>query len=111
MRWVTPGFVISCIQHTPESDALPLSPPQVGFTITKKIGNAVVRNRIRRRFRHLVRDILPDLNLYGWEIVLLARDEALNRDYTILGKDLRWAIRRMVEAQSQTASANDTQTA
>lgn len=70
-------------------------PTQIGFTITKKIGNAVVRNRIRRRFRHMMREHIPHLNVPGWTIILLARADALTRDYADLGKDLRWALRKL----------------
>ena len=93
LRWVTPGFVVVC--EPVEADRI-LLPTQIGFTITKKIGNAVVRNRIRRRFRSLTREILPAFpNLHGWTIILLARHDALTRDYTLLGKDLRWALRKL----------------
>ena len=106
-RWVTPGFVVACESsdsQLPDSH-LP-APVTVGLTITKKIGNAVVRNRIRRRFRHMMRDILPhQSNLAGWRIVLLARHDALTRDYAVLGKDLRWALRKIQEQITQDAKA------
>ncbi len=95
LRWVTPGFVISC---EPALDATHDMPLQIGLTITKKIGNAVMRNRVRRRFRHLTRAILPTLPaLQGWTVILLARPDALTRDYVDLGRDLRWALRKIQE--------------
>lgn len=63
----------------------------------------MVRNRIKRRLRHLVRDIVPDLNLGGWRIVLLARHDSLTRDYADLGKDLRWAVRKLREQHHHNA--------
>lgn len=102
LRWVTPGFVMTC------EPAVPDQPIRIGFTITKKIGSAVVRNRIRRRFRHLMHELLPQLDVMGWTIVLLARPDALKRDYADLGKDVRWALRKLqaqCTATSHTPSA------
>jgi ribonuclease P protein component len=105
-RWVTPAFVLS-YEIAPLNGDHALLPNEIGFTITKKIGNAVVRNRIRRRLRHLTRALLPDLNLPGWRIVLLARHEALTRDYNDLGKDLRWAIRKLQEQRAAIKAPSD----
>ena len=102
-RWVTPAFVVSCSLPDPSEPLVPQT--DIGFTITKKVGNAVVRNRIRRRLRHMVRDILPPLDLKGWQIVLLARPDAQTRDYVDLGKDLRWALRKLREQKAATPPA------
>ena len=50
-----------------------------GITVTKKIGNAVVRNRMKRRFRALLREILPLHGLAGADHVLIGRERALGR--------------------------------
>lgn len=66
---------------------------RVGFTASKKIGNAVLRNRAKRRLRALVRDILPPLAQPGWDYVLVARPEAtVTRDFALLRDDLRTAL-------------------
>ena len=66
---------------------------RVGFTASKKIGNAVVRNRAKRRLRALAREILPRLGHAGWDYVLVARPEAtVSRPFAELRQDLERAL-------------------
>lgn len=66
---------------------------RIGFTASKKIGNAVLRNRAKRRLRALAREILPPLAKPGWDYVLVARPEAtVTRDFATLRDDLRAAL-------------------
>jgi ribonuclease P protein component len=66
---------------------------RIGFTASKKIGNAVLRNRAKRRLRALVRETLPPLARPGWDYVLVARPEAtVTRDFAALREDLRSAL-------------------
>lgn len=65
-----------------------------GITVTKKIGNAVVRNRMKRRFRELVRDLLPTEGLPGHDHVLIGRDGGVERDFAQLRTELQAALAR-----------------
>jgi ribonuclease P protein component len=66
---------------------------RVGFTASKKIGNAVLRNRARRRLRAVMRAVLPALARDGWDYVLVARPEAtISRSHASLLDDLRMAL-------------------
>ncbi len=65
---------------------------RVGFTVTKKIGNAVCRNRIKRRFREAARQVLPELGRPGTDYVLIARPGAADRPFDALLDDLRGAL-------------------
>lgn len=58
--------------------------PRIGLTVTKKTGNAVERNRIRRRLRAAVRAVLPQAGRPGFDYVLVARRDALSADYRSL---------------------------
>ena len=79
------------LQGRPRDDGLPTV--RIGFTASKKIGNAVMRNRAKRRLRALVREILPPLARSGWDYVLVARPEAtVTRDFAALRDDLRTAL-------------------
>ena len=64
-----PGFVL---QARPRGDD---APPRAGFTCSKKVGNAVARNRAKRRLREVARLDLPRLGRAGWDYVLIGRFE------------------------------------
>lgn len=67
---------------------------RIGFTASKKIGNAVARNRAKRRMRAVARQVLPELAQPGWDYVLVARPEAtIARTFPDLLADLRTALR------------------
>ena len=67
---------------------------RVGFTVTKKIGGAVVRNRMKRRFRALAREIIPALGHAGADHVMIGRDKGVERDFALLRTDLIGALAR-----------------
>lgn len=65
-----------------------------GITVTKKIGNAVVRNRMKRRFRELLRAALPEAGLADHDHVLIGRDGGRERDFALLAEELSAALSR-----------------
>lgn len=65
-----------------------------GITVTKRIGNAVVRNRMKRRFRVLVREILPLHGLPQHDHVLVGREGGIERDFALLREELLGALAR-----------------
>ena len=65
---------------------------RVGFTVTKKIGGAVVRNRMKRRFRALAREMLPAAGLAGADHVMIGRSGGIERDFALLRADLANAL-------------------
>jgi ribonuclease P protein component len=70
-----------------------------GITVTKKIGNAVVRNRMKRRFRALLRDLLPTAGLAGHDHVLIGREGGIERDFVLLREELTAALVRAAEGK------------
>ena len=84
-----PGFVLLVRDRDDDSDEL-----RVGFTVTRKIGNAVVRNRMRRRFRELARELLPAKGLPGADHVLIGREGGIERDFSLLRQELGKALDR-----------------
>ena len=64
----------------------------MGFTATKKIGNAVIRNRAKRRLREAARTLLPQHGLPGHDYVLIARNSTTARDWSDLLDDTRKAL-------------------
>ena len=65
---------------------------RVGFTVTKKIGGAVVRNRMKRRFRALAREIVPTSGFAGSDHVMIGRAKGVERDFVMLRAELASAL-------------------
>ena len=68
---------------------------RVGFTATKKIGNAVIRNRIKRRFRALAREVIPERGIGGADHVMIGRSAAIDREDSVLRQDLERALAKV----------------
>ncbi len=77
------------LQAMPREDA---APARLGFTVTKKVGNAVVRNRTRRRLKEAARQHLRAHPLAGVDLVLIGRDTTRGRRFADLVDDLRRAL-------------------
>ena len=71
---------------------------RVGFTVTKKIGGAVVRNRMKRRFRALAREIVPVTGMPGSDQVMIGRAKGVERDFGLLRSELAGALERLSKA-------------
>ena len=68
---------------------------RLGITVTKKIGGAVVRNRMKRRFRVLARKLLPEKGVAGADHVLIGRQGGIERDFALLKAELEKALRKV----------------
>ena len=82
-----PGFVL-LVRDRADGDV----GMRVGFTVTKKIGNAVVRNRMKRRFRALAREHLPTKGIAGADHVLIGRAGGVERPFADLSQELVKAL-------------------
>jgi ribonuclease P protein component len=70
-----------------------------GITVTKKVGNAVVRNRMKRRFRALLWDALPGEGLPDHDHILIGRDGGIERDFAQMRAELSVALARAAEGK------------
>lgn len=85
------GFLVQARRRGDDTPAL-----RIGFTASKKVGNAVARNRAKRRLREVARAILPRLGLSGWDYVLVARPGVtIDRPFAELMADLETALRQI----------------
>ncbi|MFL6862853.1 MAG: ribonuclease P protein component [Allosphingosinicella sp.] len=85
-----PGFVL--LVRAREDGEIAM---RLGITVTKKIGGAVVRNRMKRRFRALARELLPQGGVAGADHVLIGRAGGIERDFALLRDELRKALARL----------------
>lgn len=90
---MTPGLILQTLARAPADDAS--EGIRIGFTATRKIGNAVVRNRARRRLRAAAASVMARHAVPGFDYVLIARAETPKRPYAALIDDLETALRRL----------------
>jgi ribonuclease P protein component len=87
-RIVAGSFLLQARHRNDETDTI-----RIGYTASKKIGNAVARNRAKRRMRAAVSQVLPQLGIAGWDYVLVAKPGAtIARDFQDLLRDLSRAL-------------------
>jgi ribonuclease P protein component len=100
-----PGVVVQAKPR--DDDAI-----KVGFTATKKIGNAVVRNRAKRRLREAAEAMIPQFGKPGHDYVLIARADTVSRDWQALLDDVKAALIRLArpKAEKTVESSQETKT-
>ena len=91
-RYATPGFVLLVFDRKNEDRAI-----RLGITITRKVGNAVVRNRMRRRFRELAREMLAANGKAGADHILIGRDGGIEHDFHELRADMMRALNKLCD--------------
>jgi ribonuclease P protein component len=84
-----PGVVLQALARGDDA------PARLGFTVTKKVGNAVVRNRTRRRLKEAARLLLVAQPVSGVDLVLIGRDGTRKRDFRQLQDDVRRALAKV----------------
>lgn len=97
-KWVSDSMIVQ-VAKMPEPDASDFSDDslgiRVGYTASKRVGNAVQRNRAKRRLREVVRQLLWDKGKKGHDYVLIARTAILDMPFDQLIRDFSWCFKRL----------------
>ena len=97
-RVSTTGFVLQARKRVETS----APQPRYGITCSKKVGNAVTRNRAKRRLRALANSVLPHLGRDGWDYVLIGRAQAtVNQPFDMLLENLRFALKKLHQGETR----------
>ncbi len=95
-KWVAPGLILQVCRHEPDdASADEAEGLRVGFTVSRKVGGAVVRNRARRRLRQAAERVMPDHAAGGRDYVLIGRRTTVERRFEDLVADLETALARL----------------
>jgi ribonuclease P protein component len=99
-KWAAPGLILQAAPQ-PESSEQTIRPEaiRVGFTASRKVGNAVKRNRARRRLKALVAEMIADGANPGLDLVLIARPATVDRPFAELRRDLQQSLQRTKAAK------------
>ena len=110
-KWVAPGLILQARRREIRDAATPETAERdrtgdrdkvrVGFTVSRKVGGAVERNRARRRLRAAANQVLPEHGLPGHDYVLIGRGGTLSRRYADLVADLRTALDKVGAAANR----------
>ncbi len=88
------GFVLQARNRQDDDPTI-----RIGYTCSKKVGNAVARNRAKRRLREIARLMIPEKGRAGWDYVLIGKREVTAiRDFKELQADLKYALKKVHEA-------------
>ncbi|MEM8833543.1 MAG: ribonuclease P protein component [Pseudomonadota bacterium] len=94
-KWIAKSIVVEIAESAFEK-------PHYGITVSKKTSkSAVIRNRIKRRLRPVVQEVLPDYIDKNFDLVVIGRSLAETRDYEDLKKDLTWCLKKLGQEPSK----------
>ncbi|MBF0561900.1 MAG: ribonuclease P protein component [Alphaproteobacteria bacterium] len=97
-KWVAPGLILQAAPTLLIEDGCDRPPEpvvRIGFTVTRKVGNSVVRNRVRRRLRAAADLVMGISARAGYDYVLIGRGGTIGRAFPDLLNDLRTALRKL----------------
>jgi ribonuclease P protein component len=103
---VAPGLILQALRRDSGSEQR----PRIGFTASKKVGNAIIRNRARRRLRAAVRQVMPVHAAAAHDFVVIARSTTALRPWPLLIEDLEGALKRVGAWRERSATGHERST-
>ena len=100
-RYQARGGIVIQARENPDSNII-----RVGFTATKKVGNAVIRNRAKRRMRSVALETLPKLGQRGIDYVFIARNSTTTTPYEALVGDTQKALSSLAQMTKKNSKKN-----
>jgi ribonuclease P protein component len=95
-KFAAPGVIVQIRRHDAEQHAAPGEPTlRVGYTASRKVGNAVARNRAKRRLRAAAAEVVAGQAAPDHDVVLIAREETVRRPFADLVGDVSRALARL----------------
>ena len=92
-----PGFILLVLEREDGDPAI-----RLGITVSKKVGTAVIRYRMKRRFRALARELLPQHGVAGADHVLIGRPSGIERDFDLLRAELVKGLAKAMASPART---------
>ncbi|NQU58369.1 MAG: ribonuclease P protein component [Rhodospirillales bacterium] len=92
-KWVASGLIVQ-LRSRPSGEA-DTEQARVGFTVSRKVGNAVARNRVRRRLKAAAEIVMTEHAQQGMDFVIIGRRNSLTRPFTALEGDLTTALKKL----------------
>ncbi len=96
-KFVKPSVVIQCRERPLDAPFIHPEAIRAGFTATRKLGGAVIRNRVKRRLRAAAAELLPILGVKGRDYVFIGRPQALLVSFDDLIRDIKHALKRLAD--------------
>ncbi len=102
-KWITPAMIVQTCENTIDDS----STVRVGYTASKKVGNAVKRNHAKRRLREAAKQVMGVSAVKNHDYVLIARQQIAEIKFKELIRDLKWALKRLHKAAGKSGSHNN----
>lgn len=99
-KFVKPSIIV---QSRPRNEsAVPEAASiRMGFTATKKLGNAIIRNRTKRRMRAAAAALMPEFGMEGCDYVFIGRDETFKGSFANILRDMRHSLKRLADQMKE----------
>lgn len=104
-KFITSSFILQMVER-PKDHRCPIEDIRIGFTATKKIGNAVIRNRAKRRLKEAARLTAAKHGIAGSDYVIIARHKTPDCSFSELKRDMEFAFTRIIRHKSRESKSN-----